>query len=168
METDVSPPNKETAPVESVPEKVAPPADDKPPVDYAGAAKLPPKSALKTPSVTPNQFTLPTATSTVSSLTHTFSLTHREWTMPQTLSSQCLDHSSGRLSHPAFLSQDLSRIHITTDISRAPYLYGEPITLKHLQLDGDGSWLYRGLLQGSLVLVSDGSYNVAPPPLLDA
>ena len=30
-----------------------------------------------------------------------------------------------------------------------------------LQLDGDGSWIYRGLLRNSLVLMSDGSYNEA-------
>ena len=28
-----------------------------------------------------------------------------------------------------------------------------------LQLDGDGSWIYRGLLNNSLVMGSDGSYN---------
>ena len=30
-----------------------------------------------------------------------------------------------------------------------------------LEVDGDGSWIYRGLLLNSLVLMSDGSYNEA-------
>jgi hypothetical protein len=30
---------------------------------------------------------------------------------------------------------------------------------KHLTLDGDGSWIYEGLLANSLVMMSDGSYN---------
>ena len=30
-----------------------------------------------------------------------------------------------------------------------------------LQLDGDGSWIYEGLLRNSLVMMSDGSYNEA-------
>jgi hypothetical protein len=30
---------------------------------------------------------------------------------------------------------------------------------KHLTFDGDGSWIYEGLLSNSLVMMSDGSYN---------
>ena len=33
-----------------------------------------------------------------------------------------------------------------------------------LQLDGDGEWIYHGLLRNSLIFMSDGSYNEALAP----
>ena len=59
-------------------------------------------------------------------------------------------HSSSRAYRPSTARMSfLDRISSQTNAS----------LWKHFRVDGDGSWLYDALLRGSLILVSDGSYN---------
>lgn len=74
--------------------------------------------------------------------------------IPVADSSDVILHSSSPVYIPSSVRQSfLQRLHFLPNQS----------LWRHFKCDGDGSWIYEGLLLNSLVMVSDGSYNPATP-----
>ena len=79
------------------------------------------------------------------------------------------EHPGVQYASVTHISDTGISLHSTAAIYRAPIIetgfvqtlksFENQSLWKNLIYDGDGEWIYRGLLQGSLCIVCDGSYQ---------